>query len=164
MHLRYKTAQGILHRLAEGLCADLNSLNIPKEHFDLVKSGTTWIAIQDRMIVVNVINSIIYGSLDLQGVDRFPIPVEYTATVIASIVHPTNRMTACSWMEQASYAASDLSQNANPESIAKEPITASQCYALVCELQSEDLEQVIVQFERRCNMKLEKQRKLTSAT
>ena len=41
--LSYQTAKGILNRLAEGLCADLNALNIPQESFELVKGDFQWI-------------------------------------------------------------------------------------------------------------------------
>jgi hypothetical protein len=157
MRLSYATAKGVLNRLSEGLCADLNALNIPKEAFDLVKGDIQWIA-TDRPVVVNVINSLIFGSLDLAGLPRFPLPVEYVAAVIVSVVHPTNRMIACSWMESYTHSAQDMAQVSNPDNIVHEPITASQCQALVYELSKEDVSDIIPRFEKRCNIKLDKQR------
>ena len=62
-------------------------------------------AARNRGKVRQTLDVLAYGTLDLLGLPRFPLPAEYIACVIVVFVQPVNIMTACRWMERAESAA-----------------------------------------------------------
>ena len=98
-----------------------------------------------------------FGTLELIGLNRFDLPAEYVAAMIAMFVHPSNVMVACRWLDTGGTRTADAMGNPNIASQNNEPIHASQIFALVIQILDND--DVIIcknQFEARTNLAIVK--------
>src|SRR5699024_9639144 len=77
-------------------------LDLTEDDFDFLTSNKVWIA-TDRSLSRRCVEACVYRRLDYVGCSRFPAPVEFIASVIASYVHPVSIQTACLIMEGAEF-------------------------------------------------------------
>ena len=85
-----------------------------------------WLA-SDRATVRNTFDNLVFQSLDLLGLPRFILPVEYVAAAIVSFVHPVNYLTACLWSESHGSTTDELALDGEYDRF-----SARQLYAVVC--------------------------------
>lgn len=127
----FPVAINCMNLIKEGACNDaFESLGIIPEDFHLVTMSVPYVG-ADRHRVTHVLNSLIWGTLDVVGLPRIEVPTEFIASVISVFVSPGNLAVACRWME-AGAAAEDLAAGGSLE-----PVTARQLFALCCQLSSE---------------------------
>ena len=95
-------------------------LGYSDEEIQMASGPVPWLGIQ-RSAVKGIIQEFSMGALSLQGLSPMAIPAEYMAAVIVSVVHPTNWMLACRWVERTE-PAQTMGQSG--ETIIHEPVTA----------------------------------------
>jgi len=124
----YAVAINCMTLIKEGAVNDaFDALGLIPEDFDLVCSNIPYVG-ADRNRVTNLLRSLIWGTLDVIGLPRIEVPSEFIASVISVFVHPGNLAVACRWMEAGS-AAEEIVAGGSLE-----PITATQLFALCCQL------------------------------
>ena len=134
MRIDYRTAVGVLRMMAERAMVDsIASFGISEADWKLVTGPKPWIGL-DRARVCRVLDSLIFGSMDLAGLPRFRVPAEYVSAVLVTFVSPNNLMLACAWREQ-SPSADDLSRI---DGVGAEPVRAHQLFALCTRLHSQN--------------------------
>lgn len=127
----YAVAVNCMTLIKDGAVNDaFEALGIIPEDFDLVCSNIPYIG-ADRSRVTNVLNSLIWGTLDVVGLPRIEVPTEFIASVLSVFVSPSNLAVACRWMESG-HTAEDLVAGGSLE-----PVTARQLFALCCQLVKE---------------------------
>lgn len=134
MKLNLQTAKSAMRVLAEGAPTSLGVLDIAEGDLKLTMGEQPWTG-HNRARVVRTLESLILGSLDIIGIDRFEVPAEYTAAGIGMFVHPTNIMVATTWLQGGTAAATMA--NPNSEQV-HESVKAPQLFALVLGLRSND--------------------------
>lgn len=150
--MKHLTARNCLHIVAKGGCDAVAAFGVAKPDFDLVTRREPWLG-TDRERVVRVLNSLLFGSLDLLGLPRIQAPAEYIAAVLVTFVAPVNYQLACRFFEQ-SRPVDDLALN--PGSQAMETVTASQLFAMVIDLYDPAaLSQTAAAFEKRVGLAIE---------
>lgn len=138
----YAVAVNCMTLIKEGACNDaFEALGIIPEDFDLVCASIPYIG-DDRLRVTNVLNSLIWGTLDVVGLPRIEVPTEFIASVLSVFVAPANLAVACRWMETGS-SAEDLAAGGSLD-----PVTAKQLFALCCQL-VKDAPQAVSRWEQR---------------
>lgn len=70
------------------------SHGIEEGHWDLLTQGEFWTPDQARQIRT-ILAGVLEVSMTIAGMPAIPLPGQYTAAVIASVVSPMNRMVAC---------------------------------------------------------------------
>lgn len=151
MGVQLTVVKGAMRSLANGAaCGALESLNILPQDLNLVCGSIPWQPVE-RNIVNRTLSTLLYGSLDLMGLDRFDPPAEYVAAGISMFVHDINKMVACKWMETGLPSAEYLG---NPiGSVDSSPVMAQQLFALVVQLNNDgEVTACRSQFEQRVNM------------
>lgn len=124
----------------------------PKD-YELTTGATRWVS-TDRVRVRRTLDVLIGGMLDVIGVDRFELPVEYVGAVIAVFVKPANIIPACKWMETGFSEAETLVR----DGAGTENIRAPKLFAMVTLLLSEAQEDIALArtlFEARTSYKQE---------
>lgn len=150
--MKYPVARNAMQVIRNGGCDAVASLGVQKEDFRLVTGLSVWLA-TDRVRVLNVLQSLLFGSLDLIGLPRITAPAEYIAAVIAVFVAPVNYMPACRFFEQ-SRPADDLALGAEAQRM--ESVTASQLHALVLDLADPgQMSAAVHAFEKRVGLAVE---------
>lgn len=87
--MRYLTSVAALAALAtEG------SVDLSQDDIEFLQRDRLWLS-ADRNRARRGIEAFAYGSLDLIGLPRFPLPTEFIAAVIAKMIHPQNWQIAC---------------------------------------------------------------------
>lgn len=115
-----------------------DTLSITEDEWEKIKSGEPW-AVRDRNSVRQVLQTILYGITEYQGLPQIEIPAEYAAALIATVVHPVNFFAASTWLGTFS-AGSDLGhkdQNLPGEVTGLEKCTPRQILSLTMELYSD---------------------------
>src|SRR5712691_74512 len=77
-------------------------LDLTEDDFDFLTSNKVWIA-TDRSRARRCVEDCVYCTLDFVGYPRFPVIVEFLATVIAYYVYSVNIQTACLILEGAEF-------------------------------------------------------------
>lgn len=127
----YSVAVNCMRLIRDGAVNDaFEALGIIPEDFELVCQSDPWIG-AERTRITNVINSLVHGTVDVMGLPRIEVPVEFIASVLCVFIHPANLAVACRWME-TSYSAEDISAGG-----VLEPVTAQRLFALCCQLASD---------------------------
>lgn len=122
-----------------------------KEWADLVGSRP-WKGTQ-RPIIKRLLDNLLYGMVDSMGLARFLLPAEFAAAVIVSFVSPCNYFAACSWLGNFHRAdeLGDFDGSFNGATQGLEKVTASQLFALVCELRTnDDIKLLARRFSDKC--------------
>ena len=81
----------------------------------------------DRSTVRNTFDNLLFQSLDLLGLPRFILPVEYVAAGIVCFVHPVNYFTACLWSESHGSTTDELALEGDYDRF-----SGRQLFAVVC--------------------------------
>src|SRR5260370_41756526 len=80
--VRFQTALASIKLIQASAVLDLTEAD-----FDFLTSNKVWIA-TDRSRARRCVEPCLYGTLDFVGYPRFPAPVEFIATVLASSIRP----------------------------------------------------------------------------
>lgn len=124
----YLVSKNCMKLIADGSAVDaFEALGISDEDFRLATSNVPFIA-ADRPRVVAVLNALCHGTLDVTGLPRIEVPMEYLAAIISTFVNPGNIMIACRWVEIGN-VAEDIAAGGTIE-----PCNARQLFALCCML------------------------------
>lgn len=83
-----------------GRAGMLESSGVSRDDFNRLVGSIPWAA-KDRGRVTLTLQTLIEGSVDALGLDRFPLPAEYIAAGIAMFVQPMNVHYACRTMAKA---------------------------------------------------------------
>ncbi len=138
----YTVAKNCMQLIKDGAVNDaFEALGINPEDFDLVCSNHPYVG-ADRARVTSVLNSLIWGTLDVVGLPRIEVPVEFIAGVLCVFVSAGNLAVACRFME-TSYPAEEVAAGGSVD-----PVSASQLFALCCQLYN-DAPAATAQWERR---------------
>lgn len=127
--IRYNVARGMLSAIRRGAYnGTLAPLGISEEDFELVTRNEIW-SRNDRQTVVNTIEAVCHGGMDLLSLPRLELPAEYLAAAICTIVRPTNFQVACRWLERGVTVSAEGIEDGSLE-----PVKANVLFVLVCEL------------------------------
>lgn len=138
MHLSVSTALATMRAIPEYLSADYDALGILPEDFNLVHGDSIWRS-EHRVRVSRTLEGLLYGVTSMLGLGRLSVPAEYVAAIIATLVGPANRQTACIWLaEIGGTGARSLDLAAAKAAGEVDVVGASQLFALVLELSSTD--------------------------
>ena len=96
----FQVMEGCLQIVKHHGIDSLEAFGISESDYKLVTGPKPWLAV-DRRRVERVLDTLLHGTVDIIGMDRFEIPVEYIAAVYATFVSPSNLMVACSWRSGA---------------------------------------------------------------
>lgn len=148
--LSLATSLGMMRLLAEGTAsADFSSLGIHQEDHDLLTGDRLWVA-PERYKVTQLVDQIVWGTMDIIGVPRFAISAEYMAAVIAMFIHPTNIFVACQWLARE-MDNSSLADGAEERGAVL--IRPGQLFALVGEIHSTDISSFQSRFNKRVGLR-----------
>lgn len=139
MNLSYETAYANLKMIDQYIAADFDALGITQQDFELFSGSQPW----KRDVITRVMrtaNALLFGTLEVMGMPKIVVPSEYVAAIVATFVHPANRMIACIWLaqeRQTGVGALELSARAQTTS-QLDPTSAEQLFALVQLLSDSD--------------------------
>lgn len=139
MNLSYQTAIAMLRSIEQYTPADFDVLGITQEDFERIGSPRPWRR-EEMGRIMRTINSILFGTLEVQAIPKIVVPSEYVAAHIVACVHAGNRMIACIWMaqeRQTGVGALDLAARQEQPS-QYDPTSADHLFALVCLLSDTD--------------------------
>lgn len=139
MNLSLSTARSVLNHIHLYTPSDFDTLGINKQDFELATQSIPWRRDQIHK-VMRTLNALIFGSLEVLGMPKIVVPSEYVAPIIATFVHPTNRMVACLWLSQermTGAAALELSARGQTASQI-DPTSADELFSLVVQLSDTD--------------------------
>lgn len=146
--MNYEVAKRAMMLVVTATTGAFKSLGISQKDFELATGAAPWLG-TDRRRVRSVLDSLIFASVDLVGVNRFEVSAEYIAACLGVFVHPVNLMVACRFMEGASTA------EAHSLDGVADPVTADQLHALVIRLHtSESADSARDQFEKTVKQKI----------
>lgn len=127
-NVSYKIARGAMRLLAEGTgSADFGAFNLTDEDYALFTGENSWLR-PDRPKICQIMDAILWGTMDIIGVPRFPVSAEYLAAAIAVFVSPTNIMPATEWLSQKPVNAAILE---DADQLGVEACTPGQLFGLV---------------------------------
>lgn len=131
--LKLQTATGVMQIIAKGgLEVTTKYLGIPEDDVKTVTGSAPWTG-AERLQVRRVLDSYIYGMLDVLGLPRFEVPAEYAAAIIAVFVHPVNWFAACSWVTGMA-SQEELVSGVRGQAVdGFEIVTARELFAIVIE-------------------------------
>ena len=97
IRLRLESALGTMRIFEQGGTAlSQEVLGITAEDQELFTGKSPWLG-TDRARVMRVLDSYVFGTLDVAGLPRFEVPAEFLACVILIFVDPINYFPCCSW-------------------------------------------------------------------
>lgn len=137
--LSFATAYATMKIIDQYTSADFDSLGITDTQFKLVNGNQAWRRDQLNN-VMRTLNALIFGTLEVMAIPKIVVPAEYVAAIVATLVAPCNRMTACVWLSQerqTGVGALELSARGE-QSATLQPASASQLFALVLELSNNE--------------------------
>ncbi len=92
MHnLTVSTLRSICLSIKDSSAIHLQDVTV--DEFALLKKKCIWIA-SERAHARQIIEKLVYGTLDIMGLSRFEVPVQYVACIISMFVDNSNYMTA----------------------------------------------------------------------
>lgn len=151
MNLSYETLRGHLKLIASGASGgSLDSIGISQEDWKLVTGDKPWMG-ADRARVVRTLTALVHGAVDAVGVERFDLPAEWIAGVIAVFVAPGNVMSASRMMSGVLATTESMAQG---ETVMDE-VTPSQLFSLIGQAYSDDLGSFKAKFNSACEQKIE---------
>ena len=118
----YVTALNLMRMIRE----QVERANVDTLGLKVLSQPTMWLS-ADRATVRNTFDNLLFQSLDLLGLPRFILPVEYVAAAIVCFVHPVNFLTACLWSESHGSTTDELALDGEYDRF-----SARQLYAIVC--------------------------------
>ena len=124
----YQTALAMLKMLKE----QVDQANVDPVGLRVLGRGTLWLA-SERNVVRNTFDGLLFQSLDMLGLPRFILPVEYVAAAIVAFVHPVNYFTACLWSESHGATTDELALEGDYDRF-----SARQLFAVVCNIYADN--------------------------
>ena len=118
----FDTAFNLMKMLKE----QIDTSHVDALGLQVLGQPTFWMA-SDRATVRNTFDNLLFQSLDLLGLPRFILPVEYVAAAIVSFIHPCNYFAACLWSESHGATTDELALEGEYDRF-----SARQLYAVVC--------------------------------
>lgn len=133
--LAYAVAFNIMEAIAEYTPAELATIGVPEEDAKLTFNGAVW-HVDHRRRVENTLDALVFGTLDVMGLDRIRIPAEMIAAVVATFVGPGNRATACRWLASRKSTGAPVQEMIarGVEAHTADHVSADQLFALVLAL------------------------------
>lgn len=133
MSAQLSVIKGAMQSLANGAATGLlESLGVLPDDLKLVTGERSWTA-AERHQVTRALDILMFGTMDVLGLPRISVPAEFVAATISMFVQPSNLMVACRWMESTDTKTAEAI--GNPQgTVSKEPVNASQLFALVLQL------------------------------
>lgn len=157
-NLSVEAALGTMRAIAAYTSTDFDALGISPVDFSLTYDDIPWTR-DSRRRVMSVIDSLLFGTLDVLGLPRIAVPAEYAGAVLATFVAPVNRLTACIWLAEQRMIgrrAIDLAATAS-DTGEVDPTSASQLFALVVLLSESDVSSAVRQhYKARMGDRLQK--------
>jgi len=108
MDMRYAASVAALKVLGGG-----SSVALDKDEIDFIMGNRLWLA-QERARVRRGVEAFAFGAIDVLGLPRFPLPAEFVACVIATIIHPVNWTVACVVMSGAEWSENVVMNREDP--------------------------------------------------
>lgn len=106
-----------------------NVLDLTSDDYEFATSNRLWLA-TDRSRVRRCVEAMVYGSLDVIGLPRFPAPAEFIAAAIAFYVHPVNVQIACAVFDGAEFSEYIVSG-------VEKRLSASEIFSLVLQIKAD---------------------------
>ena len=100
--------------------------NVDPLGLKVLRQSTMWVT-SERSTVRNTFDNMLFQSLDMLGLPRFILPVEYVAAAIVSFVHPVNFFTACLWSESHGSTTDEMALDGEYDRF-----SARQLFSVVC--------------------------------
>jgi hypothetical protein len=151
--MQVETVLGAMDLIAKGANGCINALGITPEELKTTTGNTMWVG-ADRHVITKTIQSMIYGSMDLQQLPRFRAPAEYIAAAIIMFTSPCNYFAACSYL--AGGTKMDPMAGKKDEGGSIQPVTSEELFSLVlmCNPHTKQIEQFKAQFTKNCGLAL----------
>ena len=111
-----------------GKAGHLSSLGLTQTDFNKLTGEVPWLAV-DRNKVSQTFHTLMNGTIDVLGIQRFEIPAEWIAANIAMYIAPINVHVACSFFSRTSTAEALGRGVTEPN-----PVSSAQLFALVVQL------------------------------
>jgi len=108
MDMRYAASVAALKILGGG-----SNVALDKDEIEFIMGQRLWLA-QERARVRRGVEAFAFGALDVLGLPRFPLPAEFVACVIATIIHPSNWTVACVVMSGAEWSEDVVMNRSDP--------------------------------------------------
>ncbi len=124
----YRTA----HALLTMICTQVDQSQVDPVGLRVLRRSTLWLS-SERNIVRNTFDGLLFQSLDMLGLPRFVLPIEYVAAAIVAFVHPVNFFTACLWSESHGATTDELALEGDYDRF-----SARQLFAVVCNVYAEN--------------------------
>ena len=112
--------------LMKMISSQVEKANVDPLGLKVLRQPTMWLS-SDRSTVRNTFDNMLFQSLDMLGLPRFILPVEYVAAAIVSFVHPVNFFTACLWSESHGSTTDEMSLDGEYDRF-----SARQLFSVVC--------------------------------
>ena len=95
MKLRFDVAVGAMKLIASSGYQNIwESFGVSKADYEVVTGSGVW-TVDQRGKVTDVLDSLIVGTMDISGGDRFEPPAEYIAAIVTCFVSGCNVRAAC---------------------------------------------------------------------
>lgn len=138
--LNHATAMGAMRILLNEELVDASrSLGCTEQEWELLTGNRIWTG-RDRPTIKRLLDNLLQGMLHTMGLPPIDLPAEYVASCVCLFIHPANFFPACSWLgnfhrsdELGNFDGSQM----NPTD-GLERVSASQIFALVCTLYSNE--------------------------
>ena len=109
----------------------LDALNVSDKEYELVTGTTPWSG-KNREPVRNVLEKIIWGTMDAAGYERFEVFAEYIAGIIALVVHPVNTKMACHFFSGKMVTLQQIIRPEQSGGQDQERVSGERLFGLVC--------------------------------
>ena len=112
--------------LMKMISSQVEQANVDPLGLKVLRQPTMWLS-SDRSTVRNTFDNMLFQSLDMLGLPRFILPVEFVAAAIVSFVHPVNFFTACLWSESHGSTTDEMALDGEYDRF-----SARQLFSVVC--------------------------------
>jgi hypothetical protein len=146
--LSLATTKSIMKRIGNMVNADFQTIGVTEQDFTTA-TGDEPYATSNKRTVVNVIEGLLFSTLDNAGIPQHALPAEFIAAVVGTFIAPSNQLLACNWMAERSstgYPIGELANGDDPASLAR--VSAAQLFALL-QLAEADATKARKDFQKR---------------
>ena len=106
--------------------AQIDTAQVDPLGLKVLSQPVMWLS-SDRATVRNTFDGLVFQSLDLLGLPRIALPVEYVAAAIVAFVHPANYFAACQWSESHGATTDEMALTGEYDRF-----SARELFAVVC--------------------------------
>ena len=114
------------YNLMSMIKAQIDTAQVDPLGLKVLSQPTMWLS-SDRATVRNTFDGLVFQSLDLLGLPRIALPVEYVAAAIVAFVHPANYFAACQWSESHGATTDEMALSGEYDRF-----SARELFAVVC--------------------------------